>query len=48
MIRHSNSVKGSNNRGKPKKYHGNYLGIVIQNNDPDQRGRVKVYVRDIN
>jgi len=26
------------------KYHGNYLGIVIQNNDPQKRGRVKVYV----
>lgn len=27
-----------------KKYHGNYLGIVIQNNDPQGRGRVKIFV----
>jgi hypothetical protein len=27
-----------------KKYYGNYIGIVIQNNDPDKRGRCKIYV----
>jgi len=27
-----------------KNYNGMYLGIVIQNNDPQYRGRVKVYV----
>ena len=27
-----------------KKKFGNYLGIVIQNNDPDQYGRVKVFI----
>lgn len=27
-----------------KKYYGNYLGIVVQNNDPDKRGRCKIYV----
>ena len=27
-----------------KKYYGNYLGIVVQNNDPDRRGRCKVYI----
>ena len=27
-----------------KKYYGNYLGIVVQNNDPDRRGRVKIFV----
>jgi len=27
-----------------KKYYGNYLGIVVQNNDPDRRGRVKLYI----
>jgi hypothetical protein len=27
-----------------KKYHGNFLGIVVQNNDPEFRGRVKVWV----
>lgn len=26
------------------KYHGHYLGIVVQNNDPEKRGRVKVFV----
>jgi len=30
-----------------KKLFGNYLGIVVQNNDPQQRGRVKVFVPDI-
>lgn len=29
------------------RYPGNYLGIVIQNNDPEQRGRVKVWVPHI-
>jgi hypothetical protein len=27
-----------------KRYYGNYLGIVIQNNDPEKRGRIKVYI----
>jgi hypothetical protein len=27
-----------------KEYNGMYLGIVIQNNDPDRAGKVKVYV----
>ena len=27
-----------------KKYYGNYLGIVIQNNDPEKAGKVKVWV----
>lgn len=27
-----------------EKYNGMYLGIVIQNNDPEKRGRLKVYV----
>lgn len=26
------------------KYEGNYLGIVVQNNDPERRGRVKVFI----
>lgn len=29
------------------KYFGHYLGIVVQNNDPDKRGRVKVFVPHI-
>ena len=27
-----------------KKYYGNYLGIVIQNNDPEKSGKIKVWV----
>ena len=30
-----------------KKYYGNYLGIVIQNNDPEKAGKVKVWVPHI-
>ena len=30
-----------------KSYHGNYLGIVVQNNDPEKRGRVKIYIPHI-
>jgi hypothetical protein len=30
-----------------KKFYGNYLGIVVQNDDPEQRGRVKIYVPHI-
>lgn len=30
-----------------KKYIGNFLGIVLQNDDPERRGRVKIYVPHI-
>ena len=30
-----------------KPYFGNYLGIVVQNNDPKKRGRVKVFIPHI-
>ena len=30
-----------------KEYNSIYLGIVLQNNDPDKRGRVKVFVPHI-
>ena len=30
-----------------KKYFGNYLGIVIQNNDPEKSGKIKVWVPHI-
>ena len=30
------------------KYNSTYLGIVVQNNDPEYRGRVKVWVPHIN
>jgi hypothetical protein len=32
---------------KESTYYGNYLGIVIQNNDPLKRGRVKIFVPHI-
>lgn len=44
MIRHSNAAPGANARASKKKYLGNYLGIVVQNNDPDKQGRIKVFV----
>lgn len=30
-----------------EKYIGNYIGVVVQNNDPEMRGRVKVFVPNI-
>ena len=27
-----------------KRFDGQYLGIVVQNNDPEKRGRLKVFV----
>lgn len=30
-----------------EKYHGMYLGIVIQNNDPEKEGKIKVYIPHI-
>ena len=44
MPRVSNASKDSKVRSYTKKYNGNYLGIVVQNNDPSQRGRVKVFI----
>lgn len=32
---------------KTKKYYGNYLGIVIQNNDPEKAGKVKIWIPHI-
>ena len=32
---------------KYPRYHGNYQGIVTQNNDPLQRGRVKIFIPHI-
>ena len=46
-MRYSNSIEDSPVRTKVPQYLGNYLGIVIQNNDPEKRGRVKVYVPHI-
>jgi hypothetical protein len=48
MIRHSNIDPSSSSRTDlDKKYYGNYLGMVVQNNDPEKRGRVKIYVPHI-
>lgn len=30
-----------------KQYYGNYLGIVIQNNDPEKSGKIKIFVPHI-
>ena len=46
--RSSNAFKDSTVREKHStECNGNYLGIVVQNDDPSQRGRVKVYVPHI-
>lgn len=45
MIHHSNANPDSQARVNSKKeYLGNYLGIVVQNNDPDKSGKIKVWV----
>jgi hypothetical protein len=31
-----------------EKYDGMYIGIVVQNNDPEKRGRIKAYVPHVN
>ena len=44
-MRYSNSNKDSTARKDDQKtYFGNYLGIVVQNNDPSKRGRLKIYI----
>ena len=48
MDRASNIDKSSAARQAGiKHYHGNYLGIVVQNNDPEKRGRIKVFIPHI-
>ena len=48
MIRQSNIDPSSKTRAETnKQYYGNYLGIVVQNNDPEKRGRVKIYIPHI-
>ena len=48
MDRASNIDKSSAARqASIKHYHGNYLGIVVQNNDPEKRGRIKVFIPHI-
>ena len=46
-MRYSNAQEGSPSRKSLPYYYGHYLGIVIQNNDPQKRGRVKVWVPHI-
>ena len=47
-MRVSNTHKsGAGREDTVQQYVGNYLGIVVQNNDPDKRGRVKVYIPHI-
>lgn len=44
MLRQSNAEQNSAARSYRKKYIGNYVGIVVQNNDPTAQGRIKVFV----
>ena len=49
-IRHSNVDSGAKSRSSiesKKRFNGNYLGIVVQNNDPDKKGQIKVWVPHI-
>ncbi len=46
-MRYSNALSGSPSRKQLPLYFGHYLGIVVQNNDPLKRGRVKVWVPHI-
>ena len=47
-MRYSNIDKSSKARtDTQKKYYGNYLGMVIQNNDPSKTGRVKIFIPHI-
>lgn len=41
------NASSTSNIKQKKKYYGNYLGIVIQNNDPEKSGKVKVWVPHI-
>ena len=48
MERYSNIDPGAQARASSRPaYYGNYLGIVVQNNDPEKRGRVKIFVPHI-
>ena len=47
-MRYSNLDKSSKVRSETEqKFYGNYLGIVVQNNDPSKQGRVKIYIPHI-
>ena len=40
-------VNTSDEESSNQKYFGNYLGIVIQNNDPDKGGKLKIWVPQV-
>jgi len=40
-------VNATSETDQSKTYFGNYLGIVVQNNDPDKGGKVKVWIPHI-
>lgn len=46
-MRYSNALSGSPSRQPQPSFYGNYIGIVVQNNDPLRQGRVKVWVPHI-
>jgi len=41
------NASSTSNLKPKKKFYGNYLGIVIQNNDPEKAGKIKVWVPHI-
>ena len=41
------SIYVNANSNESEKYFGNHLGIVIQNNDPDKSGKIKIWVPHI-
>lgn len=41
------NIPESSSGRNPKQYNGFYLGIVVQNNDPDKAGKVKVFIPHI-
>ena len=41
---HVNANAGLNDT---EKYFGNYIGLVIQNNDPDKGGKIKIWIPQI-
>jgi len=41
------SIYVNTNSNESEKYFGNHLGIVIQNNDPDKGGKIKIWVPHI-
>ena len=42
-----NTLPRNTKESAGKNYFGNYLGVVIQNNDPEKGGKVKVWVPEV-